>query len=326
MPRPGGTATANSGLWDAPDLLARLVCPACRESIVWNTSGGQCVSCQRLYPIEDGIPILLIDRDDALQDELEHSHDDHKRAQASYFDMQAASDFERDRPHGTPPLHEWLLNRKFLLGTAGISHILPGSAALAVCGGSGMDGEFLAKAGARVITSDISLGAARRAAERATRFGLPLASIVADIESLPMRDRGMDVTYVHDGLHHLASPQIGLAEMVRVADKAVAVTEPAQASLTNVAVRAGVALEFEEAGNRVQRLRKAQIVASLEHAGLSIAEARRYAMFYRHHPGLPTRLWSVPGLTSVARLTLLAAIRLSGDFGNKLTVQGIRTA
>ena len=66
--------------------------------------------------------------------------------------------------------------------------------------------------------------------------------------------RSVDVVYVHDGLHHLDDPLAGLAEMARVARSAVCVSEPARAGITALAVRAGLALEREEAGNRVGRL------------------------------------------------------------------------
>jgi SAM-dependent methyltransferase len=274
--------------------------------------------------VEEGIPILLLDRAAAVHDDVEHRQARHKKAQATYFDREEAAVFERERPRGTPGLHRWLLRRKFLLGTASIRSFLPGATVFVACGGSGMDGEFLAEAGARVITSDISLGAARRASERARKYGLPLASIVADIEALPLRDKSVEVTYVHDGLHHLTDPQAGMVEIVRAARKAISITEPARARMTGLAIRAGIAREFEEAGNRVERLRPEDIVSCLEGAGLRVTKAQRYAIFYRHHPGPAARVLSLPGLAAFAQLALSAAILSSGRFGNKLTVQATR--
>jgi SAM-dependent methyltransferase len=273
--------------------------------------------------VEDGVPILLLDRAAALHDEIEHDQASHKQAQASYFDREEAADFERERPRGTPGLHRWLLRRKFLLGTASIRSLLPGAIVLVACGGSGMDGEFLAGAGARVITSDISLGAARRASQRAGKYGLPLASIVADVEALPLRDKSVEITYVHDGLHHLTNPQAGLVEMVRAARNAISITEPARALLSKLAMRVGIAREFEEAGNRVERLRPEDLVSCLEAAGLRITKAQRYAIFYRHHPGRAARVLSLPGLAVFTQLALSGAILSSGRFGNKLTVQAV---
>jgi uncharacterized protein YbaR (Trm112 family) len=316
------TTVHNNALWRRPDLVDRLVCPACRQSIVWRSSTGTCVTCGRAYPVEDGIPILLLDRGAAGHDEVAHRR--HKQAQARYFDREEAADFEIERPRGTPRLHGWLLRRKFLLGTASIRSLLPGASAFVACGGSGMDGEFLAEAGASVITSDISLGAARRASERARKYGLSLASIVADIEALPLRDRSVEITYVHDGLHHLTNAQTGLVEMARVARCAISITEPARARLTELAVRVGIAREFEEAGNRVARLRPEDIVSCLERAGLRVIKAQRYAIFYRHHPGRAARVLSLPGVAGFTQLALSAAILSSGRFGNKLTVQAAR--
>src|SRR5205807_314906 len=148
-------------------------------------------------------------------DELAHLGTNHKSRQANFFDREEAAEFEIIRPHGTPALYRWLLEEKFRRGVAGVISALRGSGAMAlvVCGGSGMDAEFLTSTGARVITSDISIGAAQRARERARRYGLPIMAIVADVERLPFRDRAVDLVYVHDGLHHLADPQNGLREM-----------------------------------------------------------------------------------------------------------------
>ena len=45
------------------DLLAILVCPACKQPLALKENGQslKCGACQRVYPIRDNIPILLID-------------------------------------------------------------------------------------------------------------------------------------------------------------------------------------------------------------------------------------------------------------------------
>lgn len=45
------------------DLLDILVCPACKGKLDLkpDQSGLRCVACHRLYPIRDGIPVMLID-------------------------------------------------------------------------------------------------------------------------------------------------------------------------------------------------------------------------------------------------------------------------
>jgi uncharacterized protein len=45
------------------DLLAMLVCPVCRKPVILNATGDslKCGECRRVYPIQDDIPIMLID-------------------------------------------------------------------------------------------------------------------------------------------------------------------------------------------------------------------------------------------------------------------------
>jgi uncharacterized protein YbaR (Trm112 family) len=45
------------------DLLDILVCPLCKKRLVLKNEGQalKCPACNRVYPIRDGIPILLVD-------------------------------------------------------------------------------------------------------------------------------------------------------------------------------------------------------------------------------------------------------------------------
>ena len=45
------------------ELLEIMVCPACRANLELkpDKSGLRCVSCHRLYPVRDEIPVMLID-------------------------------------------------------------------------------------------------------------------------------------------------------------------------------------------------------------------------------------------------------------------------
>ena len=307
-------------------LRGLLACPACRSHLSWAVDEASCEGCRRRYPIEDGIPVLIADRAAADHDELDHehghsraSHDAHKESQAAHFDRETAADFEITRPHGTAPLYGWLLREKFQRAVAPLGKRLDGTTALVVCGGSGMDAEFLHERGAAVITSDISLGAARRARERARRGGFPMLSIVADIEGLPLGDASVNLVYVHDGLHHLEHPEEGIAEMARVGG-AVSITEPARAAGTALAVKLGLALQKEESGNVVIRLRPSDVAAGLAPLGFRTLRAGRYLMYYRHEPGRVFGLLSLPGLFLLARTSWRAGNAVVGRFGNKMTV------
>jgi uncharacterized protein YbaR (Trm112 family) len=47
----------------APELLQILVCPKCKGELEYRPSPEAlvCRSCRLVYPVEDGIPIMLID-------------------------------------------------------------------------------------------------------------------------------------------------------------------------------------------------------------------------------------------------------------------------
>jgi len=248
----------------------------------------------------------------------------HALRQAEHFDDEQDPEFEVERPSGTTELYAWMLEEKFRRSVAGIEELLSGATVLTVCGGSGMEAELLARRGARVVCSDISLGAARRARERARRHGVDLTPVVADAEDLPFADASFDVVYVHDGLHHLQRPDAALAEMARVARRAVSVTEPADAAVTRAAVRAGLALAREPAGNPVIRFDLDALVQSLRLHGFEIVRAERYGLYYRHHPGSVSRFLSRRRLLPVAAGAIHAANAVAGRIGNKLTVQAVR--
>ena len=47
----------------SPALLAILACPLCKGEVklTADEKGLKCVSCQRVYPIKDDIPVMIID-------------------------------------------------------------------------------------------------------------------------------------------------------------------------------------------------------------------------------------------------------------------------
>jgi SAM-dependent methyltransferase len=251
---------------------------------------------------------------------------EYKLKQATFFDDEVDESFEITRPHGTPRTYRWLLGEKFRQSLSRIRDGVPGALTLCVCGGSGMDSEFLVRAGARVISSDISHKAVKRARERAIRYNFPLITLIADVENLPFDNSSIDLVYVHDGLHHLDQPVIGLCEMARVAKLAVSITEPARATFTRIAVFVGIAQEIEEAGNIVRRLDKSSTVMSLVENGFSILHAQRYAMYYKHEPGLISKVLSLPGIFQLYKVGYRIVNYLIGRFGNKLVVTAVRSS
>jgi SAM-dependent methyltransferase len=287
-----------------------LVCPVCRMKLARQGSELRCDHCGRRHAVVNGIPHLLVRSGDGVE------------AQSRWFDEAVMEEWEITRPHDAPALHGRLLGEKFQRGVEGLDLI--GLSALSVCAGSGMDAEFLARAGAHVTAVDVSARAAARTAERARRYGIQMQPIVADATRLPFPDRSFDLVFVHDGLHHLDRPTEGLREMARVSRHAVSVSEPASAAVTRFAVRARLAREYEEAGNRVARLDPREVALLLRQEGFGIVRAERYAMFYRHQPGHVIGLLSRRPLLQLAMTCLRAANALAGRWGNKLVVVAVR--
>jgi hypothetical protein len=134
----------------------------------------------------------------------------------------------------------------------------------------------------------------------------------------------VDIGYVHDGLHHLDEPALGLRELARVARCAVSVNEPADALGTQIAVRLGISSNRESAGNQVARLRAGDVCRELQSAGFQ-PRARRYLMYYKHEPGRVMRFASRPGVYHLYRWAMEMANLGIGRWGNKLQVTAVRT-
>ncbi len=310
-------------------LLRLLACPMCHGELSGLDArliDGEiaCSSCGASYAVRNAIPILLPPALDAthVHDELDHHAE--KQRQTDYYDRVAAAEFEITRPHDAPEAYRWLLARKFERGVA-LLPPLKDATVVDVCCGSGMDAEMLVGSGARVIAIDISEGCALRAKERAERYGLDYVAVVADAEHLPLADRAADIGYVHDGLHHLPDPADGLRELARVSRLAISVNEPAQALSTAIAVRLGVALAEEAAGNRVGRLRAREVAAALGDAGFDTS-AGRYLMYYKHHPGAFMHMASRPLAGAAYRRAVALADAALGRWGNKINITATRRA
>ncbi len=45
-----------------PSVIGEIACPACHGDLRFENSGLICAACGRVYPIVDGIPVLIIER------------------------------------------------------------------------------------------------------------------------------------------------------------------------------------------------------------------------------------------------------------------------
>ncbi len=181
-----------------------------------------------------------------------------------YASLDAEEEIERPRHYPRPVrflLEEKLRRALALLGP------LTSTDALCVCGGSGMDAEWLARLGIRPTILELSPDALARARVRARRHGFEVTLVRGDAERLPFADRSFGMALIHDGLHHLDDPYRALDEMARVARHELVVMEPARAVLTRLAVALGLAAEVEPAGNVVRRLSAACCRARIQACG-----------------------------------------------------------
>lgn len=308
-------------------LRAALACPACRGALAGLEApivDGvlTCTACHAGYAVRGGVAILLADGADSAHDEaLAHAHGRQQR----YFDAEVAAEFETTRPHGAPWAYRALMQEKFRRSVAALPPVRDATV-VDVCAGSGMDAEMLARRGARVLAIDLSEGCVRRAIERSRRTGVRFAAVVGDAGRLPLRDASADIAYVHDGLHHLEEPLDGVRELARVARRAVSINEPADAAITRAAVRLGISQQFEDAGNRIARMRAAEVVYELRRYGFAQAQSSRYAMYYKHQPGRLLHIASRAPAQPLFRAGLRMATAASARWGNKLQVTARKAA
>ena len=300
-----------------------LRCPSCGNAIEPESSdsASSCDACGWRGSTAGGIPIFVLQPSMTQHDEMDHRHaQGHKAAQATHFDHPGEEAFETARPHGTARLYRFLLTEKFRRAVRPIRPHLRGASALVVCGGSGMDAELLARAGAVVTTSDLSLGAATRARARSERYGLGIDSIVADVEHLPVADQSVDLVAVHDGLHHLE----------RSVHRSCG--DGACRAAMGCRHRAGTSVHHRDCDppwlSARERRRLVTASPGWNPGSLGIPggarvhgpSGGRYAMYYPHHPGPVFDLLSRPLVFPIVRAAWRIANALVGRYGNKMVV------
>jgi SAM-dependent methyltransferase len=245
--------------------------------------------------------------------------------QQGFYEEECDPEFEIERPQSCGALYQYLIEQKFRNGCDVLGLELAGRTLLEICAGSGMMSEKFAQAGAIVTATDFSTAAVTRARERARRHAFDATFLVADAENLPYPDQSYDLVAVHDGLHHLQEPERAIREMARVARDGVLIMDPADAILTAAAVRMGIALDVEEAGNQVKRLNPLAVEQILLDCGLRRVNWHRCLMYYPHQPGRWFRLLGGPPAFFATRCLFEASNFLLGRWGNKLTLAGLRS-
>jgi len=174
-------------------LLSYLACPLCKGNLK-NTGTNQveCLSCKAVYPVDEGIPILL-------PPQLE----EFKMLEAEFHTNEANEFAERHLKfsYRVSRYHEDYLTC--------FRDCLKGAVVLEVSGGGGLEACRLKDMGLTVIESDIAVGMVKRSRKRASDEGQDAHSVfvVCDAELLPCRDQSLDAVLIVGALHHLPSPE-----------------------------------------------------------------------------------------------------------------------
>lgn len=243
---------------------------------------------------------------------------DSRDRQVQYYREAVNAEFEITRPRGAGRLYQYFMEFKIAKALRRLGIGLRGRRVLNVCCGSGMDLEFVAREGAVAIGLDLSLDAVRRARERAKRHGFPVLGVVGDAENLPFQTGAVSLGVVHDGLHHLTEPHRAIRELVRVSTDGVLLVEPANAAITRLAVALGVSGDYEDAGNYVYRLTRAELVSLFRSLNIHSVKIRRYLMYYHHEPRSYYRVFDHALPFRIFQALFLATNALVGRWGNKL--------
>ena len=183
-----------------------------------------------------------------------------------------------------------------------------------------MEAEYFANLGTNLFGLDLSLVALQGAKERARRFEFPLKTIAGDAERLPFRPESFDFVFVHDGLHHLPQPEKAIKEIVRVARKGIFFTESADAFVTRIAVKLGIASDFEEAENFVYRFSTTKLKVLFSRLGLNHMRFKRYGMWYSHYPPRWFRVFESTFMYILFKIFFFLGNVVLSQFGNKLAV------
>jgi SAM-dependent methyltransferase len=251
-----------------------------------------------------------------------------KSRQVEYYDYEVQDpEFEINRPHRESRLYRYLMDFKFARVIDLLGHSIQGSDVLVVCCGSGMDAEYAARHGARVVAMDISGGCLSRARVRSQRYGVEYSLVRGDAENLPFRDGSVDYALVHDGLHHLQAPVRAISEMARVARRGILITEPADANLTKLLIKAKVMKPYEEAGNDVMRFHPQVLGSICRNLGFDRIVSSRYLVKYGHPPAGWWRHLDTEPLFQIARGTFIGlGFAVFGRWGNKLAFVAERSS
>ena len=169
--------------------MTDIICPKCKGILNINEAKLVCKDCKQIYPIEDGIPVLL---HDAIKNDLVTNYIDHYKQDAKSFDYYRKKD---------PQLAH---DMKRLAQV--ITHKIPSDAVriLDVGAGSNWVAKFMIPKRKEVYAVDISHDNIKKA--RDIYHEEKYHGFVADAYSLPFRPNYFDVIIASEIIEHVVDP------------------------------------------------------------------------------------------------------------------------
>lgn len=228
------------------------------------------------------------------------------------------------RPHGCGRLFNYLIEFKLYACIDNVD--LKERSVLDVCCGSGIDAEFLAGRGARVIVLDYDAEGLRRTYQRAKEFNFQVKGVIGNALALPFEDRSIPICFVNDGLHHLKDPHRGIAELFRVAKDCVIISEPARSFLTRIAVRLGLSVDYEvNDDNFVYRFTSKELIQEARKHNFLVFKVKRFLLWHPHFPPKWFFMFDHPALFYPLKWSFLLVNLLFGRWaGNKIVFVAFR--
>jgi SAM-dependent methyltransferase len=176
-----------------------LCCPVCKGTLN-ATSELRCQSCSRVYPIVDGIPVMLPDVKSAdSEQDLEVEKDFYEKMFGGLRGLEDG--------HCIVYGHEQIYDF--------VSEIKGGTLLEAGCG-AGHHGVSLSRRGFDVTSIDLTLNGVRQAKKLAEHEKQDIEYVCGDIKQLPFRDKQFDICFCSLVLHHFVSLDNLLKELARV--------------------------------------------------------------------------------------------------------------
>jgi SAM-dependent methyltransferase len=260
------------------------------------------------YSITDAIPELLppdLDEEELMEREW---HD------------QQARELTYKQPTHERSLFSWLNFYQLFELLPLLQRYKPASVLTVMCG-TGRELDIWARLTPHVWGVDISTGALVRAKQRAGRLAITGDMVAADVGDLPFCDQSFDIVVVHHGLHHMASLEEPLLELLRVTRRWCILCEPVDGAMRRLLRRSGISPAVEPGGTKVHDISEQELSRLAPRGSARLLKTSR--LFYpRPRVTHPTRLYRLADRLHLPSLLAPPMRLFNGIFGRWVGTKG----